>query len=86
MGELPETRTELLNGETSSVAQIQMQQPSLASMRKKRNVLGGPMNVEEIKMNRALLLEINQHKKQHGDRYTSNGSPSPDKRINDSPK
>ncbi len=31
--------------------------------------LGGPMNQEEIKMNRVMLNEINQLKKKLGDRY-----------------
>jgi hypothetical protein len=36
-----------------------------------KETLGGPMNVEEIKMNRQMLNEIHELKKKYGDHYSS---------------
>lgn len=38
---------------------------------RQKDQLGGPMNKEEIKMNRQMLNEISQLKKKLGDRYVS---------------
>ena len=39
-----------------------------------KNAVGGPMHREEIKMNRALLNDINSMKKKLGDRFSSPGA------------
>ena len=80
MGELPQTRTDLTSGAQSN---LKHHQPSISSMAMHRNIkkkhLGGPMNQEEVKMNRDLLKEISTLKKQMGERYTSPLNMSPDK-------
>ena len=85
MGEFPtDGRTDLSTGAVTKTKGGQSIVSSMAAIQRsnKKKLLGGPMNQEEIKMNRGLLKEISQLKKQMGERYTSPLSNNNSKRGN----
>lgn len=82
MGELPDDiRTDLITGNLDPSVRQQLQTVgsviSIPKKNKRKNILGGPMNMEEIKMNKELLKEISAMKKKGGERNASRMANSP---------
>lgn len=63
MGELPDIREDLVDGSVDNSMAHQrygglISQGSLLKKNRKKQLLGGPMNKDEIRMNKGLLKEI----------------------------